>query len=96
MLGFVAAVPTIDAGIQKHLVVKVFQTLLFKNSKQTTLRYSQNLERRRKIMIKILHNAITKNVITEVKEQKVGFLRKLFINLAASLIADKPNTSGSS
>ena len=44
----------------------------------------------------ILHNGITKSVITEVKEQKVGFLRKLFINLAASLIADKPNTSGSS
>ena len=46
------------------------------------------------LQIKILHNAITKSVITEVKEQKVGFLRKLFINLVASLIAEKPNTCG--
>ena len=43
---------------------------------------------------RVLHNAITKSVIIKVKEQ-VGFLRKLLANLAASLIDDKPNTSGS-
>ena len=44
---------------------------------------------------RILHNGITKSVIIKVKEQQVGFLRKLLANLAASLIDDKPNTSGS-
>ena len=45
---------------------------------------------------RILHNGITKSVITKVKERKVGFLRKCLVNLAASSIDDKHNTSGSS